>query len=115
MSSRPSSLTVVSTAAIACSRSVTSASIASAADLGRERVEPVLAAGGDGDLRALRRQRARGRLADAAARARDERDGAFQCQARMFYLRSVTALSFALARLAGLKVAFTVDRCRAPA
>ena len=51
------------------------------ADLGRERVEAVLAAGGEGDLRALRRQRPRRRLADPAARARDERDCAVQCHA----------------------------------
>jgi hypothetical protein len=45
-----------------------------ATDLGRERVQPVLAARDDSHRRALCRERARGRLADPAARARDERD-----------------------------------------
>jgi hypothetical protein len=45
-----------------------------AVDLGRERVQPVLAARGEGDRRPVRRERPRGRLADATARARDERD-----------------------------------------
>ena len=44
------------------------------ADLAGERVEPVLAARGDGHRRPVRGERARRRLADPAAGARDERD-----------------------------------------
>ena len=47
-------------------------------DLGRERVQPVLAARDDGDRRAVGGERLGGGVADAAARARDERDGPFQ-------------------------------------
>jgi hypothetical protein len=51
-----------------------------AADLRAQRVQTLLAAGGDGDRRALLGEGARRRLADAAARARDERDRALQCR-----------------------------------
>ena len=79
MSSRPSSCAVRSTAATACSRSVTSVSMARPPISRRQRVQPVLAARGDGDRRALLGERARRRLADATARARDERDRVLQC------------------------------------
>ena len=48
------------------------------ADLVGQRVQAVLAPRGDRHRRPLRRELARGRLADAAARARDQRDGPMQ-------------------------------------
>ena len=50
-----------------------------AADVRRQRIEPVLAARGERDGRTLLGERARRRFADAAARAGEEGDGVPQC------------------------------------
>ena len=78
MSSRPSSSAVRSTAATRLLAIGDVGLDRQAADLGRQRIQAVLAARGDGDRRALVGERARRRLADPAARARDERDRTLQ-------------------------------------
>jgi hypothetical protein len=84
-----------------------------AADLGGERIETVLATRDEGDRRSLLCQRARRRLADAAARARHEGDGAVQCLGHGAEVYPLAQRSAAPDAPAGLSAA-DCDTARSP-